>query len=259
MSTDVRTARQGAEDGFHEIQLSGKQLVFLFMATTVVSIVIFLCGVLVGRGARVEASPEFVEAGAPAPADQAAAPTAGDPVVNSAAPAQATTPADAGTPTKADNEDFNYMNMLKAEQSTNEVPQPPAETTAEPPAATAAVLQPPADPPTSTKPLEEAPPAAAPGPATPPAAAPVNAVAAPTKPAAAGGLTIQVAALKERSEADRVAKRLQSKGYEAYVAEPAPGTAMFRVRVGHFSDKSEAEKVKNRLAKEEKFRPWVTR
>ena len=40
------------EDGFHEIQLSGKQLVFLFMATTVVSIVIFLCGVLVGRGVQ---------------------------------------------------------------------------------------------------------------------------------------------------------------------------------------------------------------
>ena len=54
MSIDVRTARHGAEDGFHEIQLSGKQLVFLFMATTIVSIVIFLCGVLVGRGARVE-------------------------------------------------------------------------------------------------------------------------------------------------------------------------------------------------------------
>ena len=40
------------DDGFHEIQLSGKQLVFLFMATTVVSIVIFLCGVLVGRGVQ---------------------------------------------------------------------------------------------------------------------------------------------------------------------------------------------------------------
>ena len=257
MSTDVRTARQGAEDGFHEIQLSGKQLVFLFMATTVVSIVIFLCGVLVGRGARVEASPEFVDAAASAPADQAA-PTSGDPVVSSAAPAQAAGPADAGAPTKADSEDFNYMNMLKAEQSTNEVPQPPAETTAEPPAAPA-VLQPPSDPPTSTKPLEKVPPAAAPAKAAASPAAPVSAAAAPAKPAAAGSLTIQVAALKERSEADRVAKRLQSKGYEAYVAEPAPGTAMFRVRVGHFSDKSEAEKVKNRLAKEEKFRPWVTR
>ena len=35
------------DDGFHEIQLNGKQLVFLFMAATVVSVVIFLCGVLV--------------------------------------------------------------------------------------------------------------------------------------------------------------------------------------------------------------------
>lgn len=38
-----------SEEGFHEIQLSGKQLVFLFMATTVVSVVIFLLGVVVGR------------------------------------------------------------------------------------------------------------------------------------------------------------------------------------------------------------------
>ena len=45
------------DDGFHEIQLNGKQLVFLFMAVTVVSVVIFLCGVLVGRGVRFDAAP----------------------------------------------------------------------------------------------------------------------------------------------------------------------------------------------------------
>src|SRR5918994_6577518 len=39
-----------SDEGFHEIQLNGKQLVFLFMAATVVSVVIFLCGVMVGRG-----------------------------------------------------------------------------------------------------------------------------------------------------------------------------------------------------------------
>ena len=38
------------DEGFHEIQLNGKQLVFLFMAGTVVAVVIFLCGVMVGRG-----------------------------------------------------------------------------------------------------------------------------------------------------------------------------------------------------------------
>src|SRR5919108_6494829 len=40
------------DEAFHEIQLNGKQLVFLFMAATVVSVVIFLCGVMVGRGVR---------------------------------------------------------------------------------------------------------------------------------------------------------------------------------------------------------------
>ena len=43
-----------AEDGFHEIQLSGKQLVFLFMLTTVVLVVTFLSGVLVGRAVGTE-------------------------------------------------------------------------------------------------------------------------------------------------------------------------------------------------------------
>ena len=67
MTTDARDLRENDDDGFHEIQLSGKQLVFLCMATTVVSIVIFLCGVLVGRGVRpVEA---VAEAAAVAPAD----------------------------------------------------------------------------------------------------------------------------------------------------------------------------------------------
>src|SRR5687768_7426232 len=51
MTSDVRTL-DGGDDGFHEIQLNGKQLVFLGIATTLVSVVIFLCGVLVGRGVK---------------------------------------------------------------------------------------------------------------------------------------------------------------------------------------------------------------
>jgi len=46
------------DDGFHEIQLNGKQLVFLFMAVTVVLVVTFLTGVLVGRGVRAERASE---------------------------------------------------------------------------------------------------------------------------------------------------------------------------------------------------------
>ncbi len=38
------------DEGLQEIQLRGKQLVFLAMSATVVAVVIFLCGVMVGRG-----------------------------------------------------------------------------------------------------------------------------------------------------------------------------------------------------------------
>ena len=41
-----------SDDGIHEISLNGKTLVFIFMATTVVLVVTFLLGVMVGRGAR---------------------------------------------------------------------------------------------------------------------------------------------------------------------------------------------------------------
>ena len=63
-----------SDDGFREIQLNGKQLVFLFMAATVVSVVIFLCGVLVGRGARSDRAPEQEVATADIAADPGAAP-----------------------------------------------------------------------------------------------------------------------------------------------------------------------------------------
>ena len=38
------------DDSFREIQLSGKQLVFLFMAVVVILVGTFLMGLLVGRG-----------------------------------------------------------------------------------------------------------------------------------------------------------------------------------------------------------------
>jgi len=46
-----------ADESFREIQLSGKQLIALFMAAAVVLIVTFLSGVLVGRGVRSQQEP----------------------------------------------------------------------------------------------------------------------------------------------------------------------------------------------------------
>ena len=69
------------EDGFHEIQLSGKQLVFLFIVTTSVVVGVFLFGVLVGRGARdarQDETPAATSSATAAPAPAAAA----DPATN---------------------------------------------------------------------------------------------------------------------------------------------------------------------------------
>lgn len=87
---------------------------------------------------------------------------------------------------------------------------------------------------------------------------PASAEASAGKPASVW--TVQVAAIRERDEADRMAKRLTAKGYAAYVTVPGAGAPrVYRVRVGNFKDRREAESVAVRLEKEEQFKPWITR
>jgi len=248
------------DDGFHEIQLNGKQLVFLFMAATVVSVVIFLCGVLVGRGVRTERA--AVEVSSPNSALAEVTPQA----------APVPPPASGSDPTKASE------------------PSPAGEDPTEPPKPKAAAPAP--APPAVEKPVEKraekAPEknveVAAPKPAAKPAdkntdkhekSADKHDKSA-EKPAATAGATanaethagdpagqgfaVQIAALNIRSEADAIAKRLTSKGYSAYVLAPADGTpSVFRVRVGKFPTRLEAESIAAKLQKEEQFKPWVTR
>jgi DedD protein len=72
------------DEGFREIQLSGKGLVFVGMAGVVIAVVIFLMGVQVGRGVLAERG--LPEAGAsaaeiePPPPPAAASPASGGPV-----------------------------------------------------------------------------------------------------------------------------------------------------------------------------------
>ena len=218
------------DDGFHEIQLNGKQLVFLFMAATVVSVVIFLCGVLVGRGVRAERGIDAEAAGlstaGPAP-QQAASPATPTPAGSdptAAAPPQAV-------------DDLSYFNRLQASN-------PPPEELKAPLAAAAPAEQPAAPQPTATP---------APAPQEP------ARVAAANEPQGTG-YAVQVAALNIRSEADAIAKRLAAKGYAAYVLDPAAGTPqIYRVRIGKFGSRREAETIATKLEKEEQFKPWVTR
>lgn len=203
------------------------------MAATVVSVVIFLCGVLVGRGVRAERG-DLVQTSAANEAtatDVAPAPPSGA----SLAPAPAATTGDPGAAGPAPPlDELSYFNRL-------EKPNPPAETlkTPEKPA-----------------PTPKAPERPVPAPATAPVAAKDT---TPPVPAASLGYAVQIAALNVRSEADAVAKRLASKGYATYVdALPDRTPALFRVRVGTFKTKREAEAMAAKLKKEEQFNPWVT-
>lgn len=215
------------EDGFHEIQLSGKQLVFLFMAGTTVAVMIFLCGVWVGRGVPNERSapgdtPETMASATPPPA------TPSQPVASSGPPS-AEPPAPAVEP----DDELSYAKRLQGDSAAAEKLKTPA------------------------------PPQAAPRPSAPAAqpAAPAQQKpepAAPQSAGRAGAWIVQVVSLQDRAAATTIARRLSAKGYPAFVLDPASGgPRIYRVQVGGFADKNDAEQASRRLEKDEQFKPFV--
>lgn len=226
------------DDAFREIQLSGKQLVFLFMAVVVIAVVVFLSGVQVGRGVRAERGGllETTEAsvGAATAQPDVAPPPA------SASPGSAIEPVTAG-------EQLSYAERLGGAS-------PPAEAMA---AASPSTTPAPEDAP--PEPRSEAPAAAEFLRPAPEPVAPAPVAAALAEPSGTG-FAIQVAAIRERDEADNIAKRLAAKGYPAYVLAPAKGApVVYRVRVGKYQNRREADTVAGRLQKEEQFKPWIVR
>lgn len=232
------STRHDAEDGFHEIQLTGKQLVFLFMATTVVAVVIFLCGVLVGRGARSGRAMDSANAIANAAVDASTAPAAGE-GLPAAAP-------QSREPSPATSESLSYAQRLEGEEPKEQLNPSPdqarPELTAEPPT------------PSEAAPADDAPPA-------PAGAAAAGGAAQGAAPGDTSGWVVQVAALRDRSAAVAIIRRLGSRGFPAFIVEPAPGAPApgYRVRVGPYQGRQEAERIARRLEREEQFKPFITR
>jgi cell division septation protein DedD len=211
------------DEGYREIQLSGKQIVFWFMAFVVIGVVVFLLGVQVGRGVLTQRGlPE----GNVAASAQEAEPPAPPASQGSGAPVTV-------------GEKLTYAERLAASEPAPEplkaVPTPKPEAPAR--AAEGKSSGPPPRP--------------APAPADP---------AGGTAEPPGDGYSIQVAALREREEADTIVKRLAAKGYPAYVAAPIKEKVpIFRVRIGKYKDRHEADTVAAKLQKEEQFKPWVVR
>jgi cell division septation protein DedD len=219
------------EQGSHEIQLTGKQLFFLFMSLLVLAVVVFLLGVSVGRGVRGAA---ITGASASASPSGAASTTA-------------------AVPTPSPNV-LDYHERLQSpgqRQGQSQAAADPSKAAADPSKTAAAKtdlgkLDPPSPP-------AEVPPAAA-------------AKAAGSKPGALAppvpvtdGWAVQLGAFKSRDLAEKMATTLKGKGYAAFVVT-SPQDSSYRVRVGPYAQHAEAVGVANRLAKEkEGYTPRVIR
>jgi hypothetical protein len=236
MSSVADISHDMPEDGFHEIHLSGKQLVFLFMLTTFVAVAIFLCGVLVGRGAR---TPRAADATLASTVTPSPAPPAEQ-------PAAQPRPVPAEPPSPPADDELSYRKRLEGEG-----------------AAPDDKLKPPTDAPKAAPPTDAPPPAPAQPKATetPRAATPPQPVATSSRGGRPGRWVVQLVALRDRGAASSIVQRLSGKGYPAFVVDPssAAPNAVYKVQVGRYDDKREAEQVARRLEKEEKFNPWISR
>ncbi len=222
------------DDSFREIQLSGKQLVFLFMAVVVILVGTFLMGLLVGRGVLAARGARR----APWTADEAEAEPPAAAIVRE--PGIVDLAGDRG-------EKLSYAERLGSAEPAKE--QLKAEAT----------------------------PAPARGcrrrrsrrlrlrrrrrrRARPTPRRHRRAATAPAEPAgdrASRSRSPRFVSVKKRT---RSSSGSPARVIPAYVVTPAKGAPpVFRVRVGKFKERREADTVAARLQKEEQFKPWIVR
>ena len=258
------------DEGFREIQLNGKQLIFLFMAVTVVLVVTFLFGVLVGRGVREGGAPQIAssdiasdpglvpaseQAGPPPAAGAAAAPAPpaeelsyADRLLRDSAPPETLKPAAQPAPAPVIQEPVSQkapvpfsLRRQRPRRSRHRHRHPHRCRTQRPHthycrfrvskcASDARLLR--------------------------------SATAAKPSDPSGPGFAVQVGAYKDRRDADGLAKQLAAKGYPAFVMDPVKGTStvLFRVRIGKYKTLKDAEAVESRLQTSEQLKNlWIAR
>jgi DedD protein len=221
-----------ADEGFREVQLTGKKLVFLAMVGAVVLVVVFLLGVMVGRGVR-----------GPGAAD--------------AVPLQADVPpGPVPPPTKPAAGDLDYAALVGGGDAKKaiEPPSAPPDAAAPSPAgadAAKAIAKPAAQPPGPPGQNEQ--PKSTPA-ARPEPGAKADVAARPAAPAT-GQWVVQVNAYSKKTTADSIAASLKKKSFDAFVVQNGP---LYHVQIGPFTDRAEADKIRLLLQKEG-YKPLVKR
>jgi hypothetical protein len=213
------------DDRSRGVHLTDKELVFVVIAATIVAGVVFLCGVLVGRG--VPSGPTGAAEGTMMTPTQVVSDGSADSAGTDPPPADAAGTGRVGA-------ELSYAGRLGKTPPANTL-KLPAESTPPP------------------VPVET----------TPPPDVANDVSGTPDTPAeVAVPYTVQVAFEKKRSEADAVVKYMKAKGFDARVYVPDDGDKVggFRVRVGALTTRKEAEALAQRIARETRYKqPWVTR
>lgn len=246
--------RDYEEKSYYEIQLDNKQLILVFLAGVTVCVLVFILGVMVGKGKK-EAEMASVTRNELTPAAKTPQDLSQPQEVQPAAD-ESTAPKDKSVkkankdktaqkeskPEAAKTDGMVYNDLDKTDSETPLTPAPntnpaPAKKTAEDTLkdVAAKTQEPSAGTPAATSP--------------------------PSAPSQNNGnkFTVQVMATGSKEKAVQQLNYLKSKGYTAFMSEETTGSgaSVFKVRVGKFADSDSAKKIATRLKQDLKLETWV--
>jgi DedD protein len=262
--------RDYEEKSFYEIQLDNKQLILVFLAGVTVCVLIFVLGVMVGKGKKEAEMAATNKVETPtaqkAPQEDTEPPAEAKPIVeNKTSPVKKTAQNDAKT---KPGEDYSFYDLDKDKPGTEskvakkEEPKAAAtDSKAAPKEKNEPEQKPKPDqttkPEQTSKPVSNEPP---PAPVTTAAAAanPSSDNTETSVPSGTGRYTVQVMATASKSKADQQVADLQAKGYPVFLSEEKSGKgSVYKVRVGRYSDSDSAKKIATKLKQEMNLETWV--
>jgi cell division septation protein DedD len=259
--------RDYEEKSYYEIQLDNKQLILVFLAGMTVCVLIFILGVMVGKGKK-EAEMAALKTEATSTATTATQPDLNppqeiQPVKDDSGQARKdrkNRKLDRDKTEEKTGEEYSFYNLDKSEAAQPEVKQPgeakpvktqkvepkKAETKTEKAVAEKTVAPGKEEP--KNQEVKE----------TTAVEPPADSTMEPVIEAASGRYTVQVMATSSKNKADEELQLLKSKGYTAFLDEfNNAGGSVFKVRVGKFSDAESAKKMASRIKQDLKLETWV--
>lgn len=263
------------ESSYYEIALTHRQVVVSFVVLLVFVAGVFLCGVWVGKNGADDVAPDrtrIAQGETPdLPSDlDGVEEYSFDGAADEGAGGEAGESAPNGRDESLDTPDLSVLENptpqttlaqdLGRDQDrdagTREAPPPPS--------------RPQASNPQTSNPAQPPPPQTAPPPKTspPPVTAedgpfrPTSATPAPSPVPAgesASGFVVQVFSGRDEDQAKKVEQTLISDGYKAFLSPVKVGSQMrYRVRIGPFDDRSDAEGVERIVRQKYRYETWVT-